>query len=185
MEQFVKGKSKLKKIGKQIRKNCIFRAKNIKNLKYFSFKYINFTMINRINYTLKGLSDTQTLAAFIAKLIQQSKKEIFLIFLKGDLGSGKTTFARFLLNNLGVSDKEFEGSPTFTIVNEYKNNIFHIDLYRIQSKYDMETSGVMEYFTKNGIIIVEWPEILDFKADLCIKFTIKDKFSRIVNVYKR
>ncbi len=126
-------------------------------------------MLKNVIYKSNSLEDTKKIArAFVEGFL--NKKDRIVIFLEGDLGSGKTTFVRYVLNNLGISDNEFEGSPTFTIINEYKDNIFHIDLYRLKNEEDIENIGIMENLDKNGIFFIEWPILLKTKADICIKF---------------
>ena len=82
-----------------------------------------------------------------------------IILLSGDLGAGKTTFAKGLA--LGLNIFENVTSPTFTILNEYNSNpkFFHFDMYRLSSKEEAYELGFEDYFNKNeGIILVEWAE---------------------------
>lgn len=114
------------------------------------------------------LSDTamQAFGQDIASQLQNGD----LVFLQGDLGAGKTTLARGILHGLGV-----EGhikSPTYTIVEPYQVNdqkIYHFDLYRISSPQELCEMGFDDYFTRDAIILVEWPEkasLLMSKPDL-------------------
>lgn len=79
-----------------------------------------------------------------------------IILLEGELGAGKTTFAKTLLKHLGVEEDVI--SPTFTIMNEYRGkfDIYHIDMYRLE-KFDI--SDIAGY----GLIIIEWPKGENFK----------------------
>ncbi len=119
--------------------------------------------------------------AIVEEFIFGKNKSI--IFLLGELGSGKTTFTRFALERLGISEKEFNGSPTFTIVNEYRNNIYHIDLYRLNSSEDIFNAGVYEYLEKEGIFFIEWPEKLIVEPDLNVEFKILGEKEREISVY--
>lgn len=120
-------------------------------------------------YSAKTLSKTKKLAEEFAQNIKNYLKAV--IFLQGDLGSGKTTFVRFVLHHLGI--KDFRGSPSFSIVNEYLLNdkkIIHMDLYRIETKESLVSMGICEYFEKNAIFFVEWPNLLEIKPDIVVKF---------------
>jgi len=90
------------------------------------------------------------------------------IFLFGEIGSGKTTFTRHLVNSLEIKNKLSESevlSPTFNIVYEYEiNNILikHFDLYRLKSKDELNNLGIFDN-TEDIITIIEWPELIDEK----------------------
>ena len=83
-----------------------------------------------------------------------------LINLEGNLGAGKTTFVRGLIQELGFN--EFIKSPTFTIVESYESEnlkVFHFDLYRIEDDRELQAIGVEDYLSEeNAITLVEWPE---------------------------
>ena len=83
-----------------------------------------------------------------------------LINLEGNLGAGKTTFVRGLIQELGFD--EFIKSPTFTIVESYESEnlkVFHFDLYRIEDDRELQAIGVEDYLSEeNAITLVEWPE---------------------------
>jgi tRNA threonylcarbamoyladenosine biosynthesis protein TsaE len=122
-------------------------------------------------YSAKTLSQTKKIAKEFAQNIKDNNRMI--IFLQGDLGSGKTTFVRFVLYYLNI--KDFRGSPSFSIVNEYLLNdkkIIHMDLYRVEAKESLLSMGICEYFEKNAIFFVEWPNLLEIKPNIVIKFTL-------------
>lgn len=125
-------------------------------------------------YSIKTFSQTKKIAKDLAEKIKD--KFQLIIFLEGDLGSGKTTFARYVLNYLGI--KSFRGSPSFSIANEYLakgKKIIHMDLYRIETKDVLESIGIYEYFEKNAIFFVEWPNLLEIKPDIVVKFILTNK----------
>ena len=83
-----------------------------------------------------------------------------LILLSGELGSGKTTLTKGIVNALGAAREEDVTSPTFTLLHTYGEGqpVFHGDLYRIENFHDFETLGMEDLFAKPGIVILEWSE---------------------------
>ena len=79
--------------------------------------------------------------------------------LIGELGAGKTAFARGFAKGLGVDEVS---SPTFAIVNEYAGRLplYHFDVYRINSMEELEDAGFEEYFYADGIVLVEWADMI-------------------------
>ena len=110
------------------------------------------------------ISDQKILLEVTNKLVNLINKGDNL-FLYGEIGVGKTTFTKFLINNLQIKNKLNKTevlSPTFNILNEYqvKNiNIKHIDLYRIKNKEEADNLGLFE--ESDAVKIIEWPEILE------------------------
>ena len=91
-----------------------------------------------------------------------------VIFLYGEIGAGKTTFVRFIINNLerekGIENSDVP-SPTFNIVYDYDigdKKILHYDLYRLKNYKDISQLGMFET-SKDHIKIVEWPELIESK----------------------
>ena len=101
-----------------------------------------------------------------------------IIYLQGELGSGKTTLTRGIMRGYG-----YQGavkSPTYTLVEPYEDiagNIYHFDLYRLADPAEIEYLGVEDYFLATNLCIVEWPE-RGFPAipvaDVTIELTVKD-----------
>lgn len=83
------------------------------------------------------------------------------IFLRGNLGAGKTTFARRLIQkHLGNSEAHIT-SPTYTYYQKYSENLYHFDLYRAQNLIDIIRTGAQDIFDDDSsICVIEWPEIL-------------------------
>tara|TARA_Y100000816_G_scaffold118470_1_gene83176 strand:- start:708 stop:1151 length:444 start_codon:yes stop_codon:yes gene_type:complete len=111
--------------------------------------------------TLSSLEDTKKLGQELAKEILKRKGEAaFIVFLDGDLGTGKTTLVKEIIFALGVKEKV--KSPTFTIIEPYElnnENIYHVDLYRIIDPTELEIIGLREYLNESkAIIFIEWPE---------------------------
>jgi len=113
---------------------------------------------------LSSLKDTQNLSKKISRIINIGD----IIFLYGEIGVGKTTFVRFLVNHLEVENgikKSDILSPTFNIVYDYDIGdikILHYDLYRLKNYKDISQLGMFET-SKNYIKIVEWPELIETK----------------------
>ncbi|HEY3129897.1 MAG TPA: tRNA (adenosine(37)-N6)-threonylcarbamoyltransferase complex ATPase subunit type 1 TsaE [Acidobacteriota bacterium] len=98
-----------------------------------------------------------------------------VVLLHGELGAGKTTFTRGLVNGLGAQDDPVR-SPTFTLVNPYSGNvpIYHVDLYRVDTLRDLETIGMDEISNQDAIVIVEWGEKLRPQPESGWKVIISD-----------
>ena len=132
---------------------------------------------------LRSIEDTQNFSNKISKIISSGD----IIFLYGEIGVGKTTFVRFIINNLekknGIENSEVL-SPTFNIVYDYdikKVNILHYDLYRLKNNKDISQLGIFET-SNNSIKIIEWPELIKLKPK--DRIDIKFKYSKLVNSRK-
>lgn len=85
------------------------------------------------------------------------------VALYGDLGGGKTCFTRGLVSSLAPLNAHLVTSPTFAIMQEYQDTtpVYHFDFYRLTGSSDIYDMGFDEYFTGNGICIIEWAERLE------------------------
>jgi len=108
--------------------------------------------------------------AAIAKHFSKIIKKGDIIYLHGEIGVGKTTFIRHLVNHLQANNHlnpTEVTSPTFNLVNEYDVGIFviqHYDLYRLKSSDETRNIGLLEN-QKEVITLIEWPEKIDNKID--------------------
>ncbi len=115
-----------------------------------------------------------------------------VVALRGDLGSGKTQFAKGVCRGLGI--REHVTSPTFTIVNEYtggKFPVYHFDFYRIRSVNELKEIGYEEYINKNGICLLEWADMIEeelppqrYDVQLSLGKTNMERLIRISGVQK-
>lgn len=111
---------------------------------------------------MKLTSESADQTIMIAKKIASSLSAPIVVSLKGDLGAGKTTFAKGFAEGIGIDDAIT--SPTFTILNEYssdKGKLYHFDMYRLSNKDEALELGFDEYFdlkTLKGFCLVEWAE---------------------------
>ena len=109
-----------------------------------------------------------------------------LVFLEGELGSGKTTLIKQFCKELGFKNQVT--SPTFPLLNIYKNNeknIYHADLYRLKNINEINELGFYELMESNNWFFVEWPELLYGVIDFPytkIKIKNVDDISRIVTL---
>ena len=106
-----------------------------------------------------------------------------LLILSGNLGSGKTTLCRGLIQSYGHSGAV--KSPTYTLVEPYEigdKRIYHFDLYRMEDPEELEFIGLWDYLTQEALIIIEWPEkafgVLP-PADLAIQLEQQEKGRKI------
>lgn len=112
-------------------------------------------MSNSYNIHIDSLEETHAFAHRLAALVTPGD----IITVEGQLGVGKTAFAKALAEGLGV--KEHVTSPTFTIIKEYEGKIpfYHIDAYRLEGAE--EDMGFDEYFYGSGLTVIEWAQFID------------------------
>ena len=135
---------------------------------------------------ISSLRDLEKIANNIKKILSPGN----CIFLYGEIGVGKTTFARLLINNYENENnlkKSEVLSPTFNIIFEYDIKDFtikHYDLYRLKNENDIKNIGLFED-SKPSITLIEWPELIKEKPlnriDLFFKYTddMKKRFLSI------
>lgn len=131
------------------------------------------------------IDNLKQLKTFLKTNVLPLLKQKTIVFLSGELGAGKTQTAKYLVDLLGGNGA---ASPTFSIINEYKTkhgNVYHMDLYRIESEADLESTGFWDLFRDETVIMIEWPEKipgLQFPSDwhhLRIQITL-DNESRVL-----
>lgn len=134
------------------------------------------------DFTLHLLDEPATLA--LGERISRVLGNGLVVYLHGDLGVGKTTLVRGILHGMGHVGKV--KSPTYTLVEPYVIsgiNLYHFDLYRFVDEEEWEASGFRDYFNKQTVCFVEWPEKagqLIPLADLDIQLTPQENGRKVV-----
>src|ERR1044071_373776 len=107
--------------------------------------------------TTHSAEETVAFGRTLAELLSPPK----IVLLRGDLGAGKTTLVKGIAEGLHAASEEDVTSPTFTLVHEYRGpraNLYHIDLYRIDTPRQLETLGLDDLVAPNSILLIEWGE---------------------------
>ncbi len=81
-----------------------------------------------------------------------------VILLIGNLGAGKTTLAKGIVEGLGAAAADEVSSPTFPLIHEYGNEVYHVDLYRLEHPKEVENLGLDEIIDRNSVVLIEWGE---------------------------
>jgi tRNA threonylcarbamoyladenosine biosynthesis protein TsaE len=111
-----------------------------------------------------------------------------LVLLRGDLGAGKTTLVKGIAAAFEAASEEDVTSPTFTLIHEYRGpraNLFHIDLYRIDTQRELDTLALEDLRADDSILLIEWGEKfprLARERDLEIAFERTGETSRRIRV---
>jgi tRNA threonylcarbamoyladenosine biosynthesis protein TsaE len=123
-------------------------------------------------------ADTANIARAMAKMLRPGD----VIYLYGELGSGKTVFAKAVCAALGVH--EAVTSPSFVIATEYEGamKVAHIDLYRLTDA-SVRTLPIEEYMAESGVTLVEWADRIEVgEQGIKVKFTISDHEQRRIKI---
>src|SRR5215471_7409826 len=113
-------------------------------------------MANR-EFTTHSAEETVALGRALVEYLTPPK----LVLLRGDLGAGKTTLVKGIAEGFRAASQEDVTSPTFTLVHEYQGptaNLYHIDLYRVDTARELETLGLDDLIAENSILLIEWGE---------------------------
>lgn len=117
----------------------------------------------------------------IAQNFESEKFPNMIICLDGELGSGKTIFAKGIANALGIKDSIT--SPTYTYIKEYDGELplYHMDVYRLTDNAD--SLGIEDYFNKGGVVVIEWASMIEDilpEERLDIKFKVVGEEKRLL-----
>ncbi len=129
-------------------------------------------------YKITMHNEEDTIA--LAENLESEKFPNMVICLYGELGSGKTIFAKAFAHAMGIDGVT---SSTFNIIKEYTGELplYHMDVYRVDN--NVENLGIEEYFEKGGVTIIEWADLIkDYLPEerLDIKFKVIDENTRVL-----
>lgn len=112
-----------------------------------------------MTYRTRSPTETAEVGARIAAMLRPPA----VVMLIGDLGSGKTTLAKGIVQALGAAPPEEVLSPTFSLVHEYEGEpkVYHLDLYRLDTVPQLETLGLEDIWEQQAIVLIEWGERFD------------------------
>ena len=121
----------------------------------------------------------------LAEKLSNFLKNGDVVFLFGEMGTGKTTFAKYLINSMQTKNNEDileVQSPTFNILNEYEVSglkILHYDLYRLKDKKELENLGQIKN-QNDKLILIEWPELIEDNvfSTVSLKFAYEDDLNK-------
>jgi tRNA threonylcarbamoyladenosine biosynthesis protein TsaE len=117
--------------------------------------------------------ETSALGANLAQQLAPPQ----LIVLRGELGAGKTTLVKGIVEGFRAALSEDVTSPTFTLVHEYHSSvadIYHIDLYRVETPRELETLGIDDLLSSRSLLLVEWGEKFErFRRDRDLEIAIE------------
>lgn len=137
-----------------------------------------------MDYKVTTYSEEETIE--LAQNIESEKFPNMVICLQGDLGSGKTMFTKGFAKAMQVEEEIT--SPTFNIIKEYTSGelpLYHMDVYRLDGK--VEGLGIEEYYTKGGVTIIEWADMIpdylpEERLDIKIKSSSEDEDKRTITL---
>lgn len=101
-------------------------------------------------------SEDETIA--LGKKLAMELPPKAVVLLIGQLGAGKTTLAKGIVQGLGAAQPDDVSSPTFTLIHEYSPSVYHIDLYRLDTAAQVATLGLEEIFDRRAVVLIEWGE---------------------------
>jgi len=101
-------------------------------------------------------SEDETIA--LGERIARALPPACVVLLIGELGAGKTTLAKGVVQGLGAAPADEVSSPTYTLIHEYGGRVYHIDLYRLDEEREARRLGLEEILERGAVVLVEWGE---------------------------
>jgi len=124
-------------------------------------------------FTTNSPEETVALGRKLAKQLAPPR----LVVLRGELGAGKTTLVKGIVEGFHAGSEQNVTSPTFTLIHEYRSpvaNIYHIDLYRVDTPRELETLGIDDLFGERSVVIIEWGEKFErFRCERDVEIAIE------------
>jgi tRNA threonylcarbamoyladenosine biosynthesis protein TsaE len=106
--------------------------------------------------TYRTASEEETIALGERLAAELPRRGVVLLI--GNLGAGKTTLAKGIAHGRGAAEPDEVSSPTFTLIHEYGDGVFHIDLYRLDEPREVATLGLDDLFDRDALVLIEWGE---------------------------
>ena len=125
-------------------------------------------------YITHSADETIALGRELASTLKSAR----MVILRGPLGAGKTTLVKGIAEGLDAASQDDVTSPTFTLIHEFRGpevNLFHVDLYRVDTQRELDTLGLDELFAEDGnLVLLEWGEkfprfVQERDAEICLE----------------
>jgi tRNA threonylcarbamoyladenosine biosynthesis protein TsaE len=135
-------------------------------------------------FTTHSAEETIDLGRHLARQL----KAPATVILRGELGTGKTTLVKGIAEGFHAASQDDVTSPTFTLIHEYRGpdvNVFHVDLYRIDTQRELDTLGLDDLFGNSNVVLIEWGEkfpALQREAHIDIRFRRLGETERRIRV---
>jgi tRNA threonylcarbamoyladenosine biosynthesis protein TsaE len=138
-----------------------------------------------MDLNLVDSSATESLGRALAHSFPGAMRAAAIVYLRGELGAGKTTCVRGLLRELGVTG--LVRSPTYTLVESYGTGALtcvHVDLYRLQTSVEVDELGLRDFLHPGCIVLIEWPEkggteLPPADVDLVLRYSGEARLGRL------
>jgi len=133
--------------------------------------------------TFQTSSEDETIA--LGERLARTLPAKGVVLLIGNLGAGKTTLAKGIVKGLGAASTDEVSSPTFTLIHEYSERVYHVDLYRLDDPRAVARLGLDELFDRDALVLIEWgerfPELLP-EDRTEIRLTRTDGENRVIEL---
>src|SRR5438477_9046489 len=130
-------------------------------------------------FTTHSAEETIALGRKLARMLAPPK----VVLLRGELGAGKTTLVKGIAEGFQAASADNVTSPTFTLVHEYRGpevNVYHIDLYRVDTPRQLETLGIDDLIAENSVLLIKWGDKFpslqrDQNAEITLKHSATER----------